>query len=187
MSSEDAQIVEAFLRGEASAVALLDRWIAQAAGAFHRRLSSEWDDVLQEARLEMLRLLQKGQYRGEARLRTYLWQVVGHLCIGFLRRQRRRSRVEDAPEAAAEEPASDDPSPFDRVLLHERDERLLGALQAMSRECRQVWRLILEGLSYREIGERLGATEGALRVRAHRCGKAAAEALIRNVSTGSGP
>ena len=186
MSSEDAQIVEAFLRGDPSAVALLDRWIAQAAGAFHRRLSSEWDDVLQEARLEMLRLLQKGQYRGEARLRTYLWQVVGHLCIGFLRRQRRRSRIEDLPDAA-EEPASDDPSPFDRVALHERDERLLGALQAMSVECRQVWRLILEGLSYREISDRLGASEGALRVRAHRCGKAAAEALTRNVSTRSRP
>jgi len=186
MSSEDAQLIEGFLRGEATAVAVLDQWIAQAAGAFRRRLASDWEDLLQEARLEMLRLLQGGFFRGEARLRTYLWQVVGHLCIGFLRRQRRRASREDVPETA-DERASADPSPFDRVALHERDERLLGALEAMSLDCRQVWRLILDGLSYREIGERLGASEGALRVRAHRCGKAAAEALARNANTPSSP
>ena len=62
------------------------------------------------------------------------------------------------------------------------DERrhLLG-LEGMSRECRDLWGLILAGLSYREIGTRLGVTEGALRVRALRCRQRAAEVAGRNI------
>jgi RNA polymerase sigma factor (sigma-70 family) len=171
----DAQLVEAFLRGDAQAVALLNRWIAGAASPFYRRLSSEWDDVLQDSRLTALRLLQQGKYRGEASLKTYLWQVVGHLCIDLIRRQRRRPTADTDPVEAGLVSAA--PSPFDRVALRERDERLLDVLDSMSAECRQVWSMILEGLSYRDMSLRLHLAEGTLRVRAHRCLKLAVDAL----------
>jgi DNA-directed RNA polymerase specialized sigma24 family protein len=40
--------------------------------------------------------------------------------------------------------------------------------------------MILSGLSYQQISTQTGVAEGALRVRAHRCRKRAAEALTGN-------
>ena len=56
------------------------------------------------------------------------------------------------------------------------------ALQRVPVECRQIWDGILRGLSYQQLSGELGVSEGALRVRAHRCRKRAAEALAGNVA-----
>jgi RNA polymerase sigma-70 factor (ECF subfamily) len=173
-SPQDAELISRFLGGEADAVRVIQAWLARAAGAFRRRLGGEWDDVLQEVRIETFRLLQGGQYRGEASLRTYLWQVTAHTCLDALRRQKRRP----APVAVDPDTAvTADPSPLDRVLGREREQVLLAALESMSDDCRELWTLVASGLSYREIASRLGVSEGALRVRVHRCRQRAIEAL----------
>jgi RNA polymerase sigma factor (sigma-70 family) len=178
MWPEDVQLAADFARGDRRAVAVIDGWLISAAGPFRRRLGADWEDVLQEVRIEVLRLVQGGSFRGESRLRTYLWQVTAHTCIDALRRRSRRPAT-DALEL--DDPLlSSDPSPLDQVLARESDRALLAVLQAMSQECRDLWNFILAGLSYREISARLGATEGALRVRALRCRQRAAEVAGRN-------
>lgn len=177
-SQEDADTVDGFLRGDVAAAALVDGWIAGAAGPFRRKLTADWPDLLQEVRLEVLRLLRRSSWRGEARLKTYVWRVATHTCLDALRRQRRRPEGE--PAEAAADLRSQDPSPLDRVLEHDRARALLAALQAVPPECRQIWERILRGLSYQQISGDLGVSEGALRVRAHRCRKRAAEALAGN-------
>jgi RNA polymerase sigma-70 factor (ECF subfamily) len=175
---EDAETVAGFLRGDLEAIAAVDRWIAGAASPFRRRLGDDWHDLLQEARIEILRLLRRSSWRGEARLKTYVWQVVGHTCLDAMRRQKRRPALEpvddDAPLPSAE------PSPLDRVLSDDARRRLLTALEAVPADCRELWRMILSGLSYQQISTQTGVAEGALRVRAHRCRKRAAEALTGN-------
>jgi RNA polymerase sigma factor (sigma-70 family) len=79
---------------------------------------------------------------------------------------------------------SDDPSPLDHVLEDDAARTLLLALEAVPRECRELWRMILGGLSYRDIGRSLGVAEGTLRVRAHRCRQKALEALAVSASSG---
>jgi RNA polymerase sigma-70 factor, ECF subfamily len=185
VSSEDAQLAADFLRGDRRAAETIDLWLARAAGPFRRRLGADWDDVLQEVRIEILRLVRNGSFRGEARLKTYLWRVTAHTCIDALRR-RARHPVPDGLELAEPLPSAE-ASPFDRVLAGENDQALLAVLEGMSRECRDLWQLILDGLPYREISTRLGVTEGAVRVRALRCRQRAAETAGRNVAAGKTP
>jgi RNA polymerase sigma-70 factor, ECF subfamily len=177
-TAADRQTIAGFLEGDRQAIALVNGWIACAAGPFRRRLGADWEDLLQEVRLEVLRLLQKGVYRGEARLKTYLWRTVCNTCLDALRRRRRQPPMD---VAGPEDPLpSSDPSPLQRVLEQEGLDRALGALQQMTVECRRLWDLILEGQSYREIGQKLGVSEGALRVRAHRCRKHVVQILDGN-------
>jgi RNA polymerase sigma factor (sigma-70 family) len=178
--SEDDAIVAGYLRGDPPAVAAVDGWIAAAASPFRRRLGADWPDLQQEARIEILRLLRASSWRGEARLRTYVWRVVGHTCLDALRRQRRRPAGE--PEEQGAEIPSGAPSPLDDLLAQDAGRILLTALRALPEECRELWTRILRGASYGEISRELGVAEGALRVRAHRCRKRALEALAGNAS-----
>jgi RNA polymerase sigma-70 factor, ECF subfamily len=169
--ADDRDVAAAFLGGEGWAVALVDGWISQAASAFRRSLRWDWEDVRQEACLEVVAVLQQRRHRGESSLKTYLWRVVWHTCLDALRRRRRRPTVGlDELEAGL---VSSDPSPMERLLRRERQDRSRAALAAMPWECQKLWYLILQGQSYRSIGARLGISEAALRVRAHRCRKAA--------------
>ena len=177
LSTEDRLTIARFLEGEARAVSLVNGWIAGAASPFRRRLGGDWDDLLQEVRLEVLRLLQRGTYRGESRLKTYLWRAVCNTCLDALRRRRRQRPIETGLEDTL---PSADPSPLQRVLEREGTDRLLAVFQQMSEECRRLWGLILDGQSYREIGRQLGLPEGTLRVRAHRCRKSALQILDGN-------
>jgi RNA polymerase sigma-70 factor (ECF subfamily) len=169
----DADLVQRYLRGEPQAAALVDGWIAAAAWPFRRRLSVDWDDLLQEIRLEVVRLLQAGVFRGESKLKTYLWQVSCHTCLDAVRRQRRRTFV--GLEAVASL-ATTGASPFEALARQEGTERALRTLATLSGECRELWKKLLRGVSYREIGKELGVSEGTLRVRAHRCRKTAVDA-----------
>ena len=69
-------------------------------------------------------------------------------------------------------------SALDALLAQEHVELAHAALARLDRECRDLVYLHA-GMqkSYREIAELLGATEGALRVRLHRCVRHAREAL----------
>ena len=185
MPADDAQLAADYVRGDARAIAHVDLWLSRAASPFRRRLGADWEDVLQEVRVEVLRLLRKGSFRGDSSLRTYLWQVTAHTCIDALRGRQRRPQTDpledDAPLPSAEA------SPLDRVLAGESHKALLAVRDAVSGECRQLWDLILLGLSYRDIGVRLGVSEGALRVRALRCRRRAAELFGRNVPAERAP
>lgn len=164
---DDRDMVTRFLRGDSDAVATLDGWISRAAWPYQRRLAHRWDDVLQDVRLEVTRLLGEGKFRGESSLRTYLWRVVSHTCLDQIRSQgkwqftdleavdQEDGRAAGPPRVAVEDPA-------------ERD-LLLRVLDRASPDCRDLWKMLLLGLSYKEMSQRLQVAEGTLRVRVLRC------------------
>lgn len=165
MATEDQDMVVRFLRGELDAVGTVDGWISRAAWPYQRRLSNRWDDVLQDVRLEITRLLGQGKFRGESSLRTYLWRVVNHTCLDQIRSEGKRTwtDLEEVEQGIAGPPPDLEPTrQEDRDLLM----RVLGRT---SRECREMWKMILAGLTYRDISLRLDVAEGTLRVRALRC------------------
>lgn len=172
MPTADQQLIDEFLAGSASAVAVIDDWIARAATPYRRRLWTQWDDVLQSARLEATRLLRRGSFRGESSLKTYLWQAVNHVCIDYLRKGSRAPAVE--LEELLEQPDRHSESPFDVTLQNESKVILRRVLAAMPEECRQLWRMIVAGLSYQEISAQRGVAAATLRVRVLRCRKSAA-------------
>jgi RNA polymerase sigma factor (sigma-70 family) len=180
MPNSDQEVVSRYLQGDAEAVGTVDSWISRAAWPYQRRLSSRWEDVLQDVRLEVTRLLGQGKFRGESSLRTYLWQVVSHTCLDQLRAQGRWQWTElDALDEAGGAPA-----PPVTGGHEERDlvQRVLGRA---SGDCREMWRLIAMGHSYREMSQRLGVAEGTLRVRVLRCREKAV--ALRRELLGGGP
>ena len=87
MMATDQETVAGYLSGERKAVGTVDGWISRAAWPYQRRLADRWEDVLQDVRLEVTRLLGTGKFRGESSLRTYLWRVVSHTCLDQIRAQ----------------------------------------------------------------------------------------------------
>jgi RNA polymerase sigma factor (sigma-70 family) len=164
---EDEKLIAQFLEGEAEAVGRVEEWIARAAWPFQRRLAAQWDDVLQDAQLEVTNLLRQNKFRGQSGLRTYLARVVSNTCIDYIRAQSKWNwtELENLPEPAGR--AAD--SPLAQLLRKEADDLLLRVLAEMPEECREALGMIVDGMSYREMSRRLGVLEGALRVRVLRC------------------
>ena len=165
MATDDQEMVTRFLRGDADAIGTVDGWISRAAWPYQRRLANRWDDVLQDIRLEITRLLSRGKFRGESSLRTYLWRVINHSCLDQIRSEGKRqwTDLEELEQGTGGPPV--DPAP----VAHEDRDLLWRVLERMSRDCREMWRMIVAGFSYRDISVRLGVAEGTLRVRALRC------------------
>jgi RNA polymerase sigma factor (sigma-70 family) len=166
----DRELADRFLAADAEAVKKVEGWIVRAAWPYQRRLYEQWDDILQDARLEVIRLLGQGKFQGESSLRTYLWRVVSHVCLDYLRSQGKWKWEELVVD-------SEDPESVigryihqetDQLAVSEKD-LLIRVLESVPQDCRELWRMMAAGLAYREMGEKLGVPEGVLRMRVLRC------------------
>jgi len=167
MRQDEAQLIARFVAGDPPAVGQIDGWIQQAAWPFRARLASTWEDLLQDVRLEVTRLLRERRFRGESSLKTYLWRVTSNACVDRVRSGRRVLWEElDAVDQAPEGPRRE---ADERVLGGEARDLLMRVLAEMSQECIDLWRMIVEGYSYRQMSRLTGVSEGALRVRVLRC------------------
>lgn len=126
---------------------------------------AEAEEIAQETFLRAHRSLP--EFRGEARLHTWLYAIASRLCLNRLASpDRRLVRGDDEALAAA---ASDEPSAAARLERSERDAAVREAIAALPEERRIVVVLRdLEGLSYEEIGEVLALEPGTVRSRLHR-------------------
>lgn len=113
-------------------------------------------------------------FRGDSAFRTWLFTIARRLILDR-RRSERRSRL----VAAVEE--GDAVTTFDALDTMVADEsmvRVRQAVAALSQKQREVFTLRLEqGLSYKEIAELVGSTEGAARVHYHNAMRAVKEFL----------
>jgi RNA polymerase sigma factor (sigma-70 family) len=183
MTDDDREIVSRFLRGERDAVGTVDGWISRAAWPYQRRLADRWDDVLQDIRLEVTRLLGAGKFRGESSLRTYLWRVVSHTCLDQLRTMSKWKWTELDGLDPADEPVSTGPA----IPARQEDkDLLLRVLDRVPHDCRELWRMIVAGLSYREMSLRTQVADGTLRVRVLRCREKAVSARQDLLGAGLG-
>jgi len=169
----DGAIVSGFLQGDPAAAATVEAWIVQAARSYRRRFLPEWEDLLQDIRLEIARLFRGGAFRSESSLRTYVWSVVNHSCLDRLRMRSRRPAWE---ELGPEDPPSGAATPLDEALRSDSWRILLRVLSQTPPECRRLWRMILDGIGYEEMSTRVGIHASTLRVKVMRCREKAVEA-----------
>jgi|GEM_PF-536419 len=169
MSVDEREMVTRFLKGETEAVGTVDGWISRAAWPYQRRLAERWDDVLQDVRLEVTRLLGQGKFRGESTLRTYLWRVVSHTCLDQIRAQSKWKWTDLETLEQSDDSAVSAGPPKALSARQEDKDLLLRVLDRVPADCRDMWRMIAAGLSYREMSLRLSVAEGTLRVRVLRC------------------
>jgi RNA polymerase sigma-70 factor (ECF subfamily) len=126
---------------------------------------AEAEEIAQETFLRAHRALP--DFRGEARLHTWLYAIASRLCLNRLASaERRLVRGDDGALAAV--PAGE-PSAAAAVERAELDAALREAIAALPEERRIVVILRdLEGLSYEEIAEALELEPGTVRSRLHR-------------------
>jgi len=177
----DPQRIGRLLAGDEPAVSEVRGWIRMAATPYRDLWRGEIDDLEQDALLELLAALRAGRFRGDSPLRSYVRMLVHHHCIDRLRAARRRPTVE---LEGLDPPALEEP-PTSRLAREESVRIALAVLARTTAGCRELWRLLLAGRSYREMAAELGVEEGALRVRVLRCRRRAL--LLRDeLSQGAG-
>jgi RNA polymerase sigma-70 factor, ECF subfamily len=103
-------------------------------------------------------------FRGESSLRTWLFTIARRLLLDRRRADRRRGeQVEVQENDVATEYDS-----LDAVVADETQQRLKTAMGRLSPTQREVFTLrVSEGMSYKEIADAVGTTEGAARVHYH--------------------
>ena len=162
MTSTDEDLMGAVRDGDITKLSLLfERHRGRAFALCYRMTGDRTvaDDLVQESFLRVLRY--RASFEGRARFTTWLFRLVRNVCLDHLAGSERAralsSRVAAEPTATTESPDPDD-------LLALR--QALGRLRSEAREILILRRF--HDLSYREIGEIVGVSEGAARVRAHR-------------------
>ena len=103
-------------------------------------------------------------FRGESSLRTWLFTIARRLLLDLRRSERRRGeQVEVKDDDAVTEYDA-----LDSMVADESRMRMHEAVRQLSKTQREVFLLrVNEGLSYREIADVAGTTEGAARVHYH--------------------
>lgn len=148
---KEQQIVEAFRRGEASAMddlfALFSEYL-MGVGTRYIADDDELKDVMQEAFIKIFTQFHSFQYRGKGSLKAWMMRIMVNECLMALRQKRRIDVVdnEEVPDLPDEEP---DTEGLDSNVLMEMIRRLPEGY-------RQVLNLyVIEGLSHKEIGQML--------------------------------
>jgi len=170
----DAELLKACRSGDPGAFEELVRRTQHRVYALAYRLvgdRGEAEDVAQEAYLRVFRSL--GGFRQEARFETWLHRIVVNAALSHLRR---RGRFGDLVRDAGTDPEPPPAPPAqDRAVDRDLIRRALEELPAGSRTTLVLYEMY--GLSCREIGEELGVSEGAVKVRLHRARRRLKEAI----------
>ena len=113
-------------------------------------------------------------FRGESSLRTWLFTIQRRLLLDRRRSaRRRRGDVQIQEDDVATEYTA-----LDGVMADETERMLVRAMDRLSPMQREVFTLrVSEGMSYRDIADVLGSTEGAARVHYHNALRAVKELL----------
>lgn len=126
---------------------------------------AEAEEAAQEVFLRAHRAM--ADFRGDAKLSTWLYAIASRLCMNRLTSGERRL-LREGEETLARIP-SGHASPADELERSERDAALHRAIAELSDERRMVVVLRdLEGLSYEEIASALDLELGTVRSRLHR-------------------
>jgi len=160
----DLDLIARWKAGEQRAATLLVERHAHAVARFAASIGAR-DDVEEVVQDTFVRAFASiDGFRGESSLRTWLFTIARRLLLDRRRSARRRGeQVEVRENDAATEYDS-----LDGVVADETQRRLQAALAKLSPTQREVFVLrVSEGMSYAEIADTVGTTEGAARVHYH--------------------
>ena len=173
--SQWAGLMRAALRGDTRSyhrllqeVAPLLRGLAARAFAQNKLGSDDVEDVVQETLLALH--LKRSTWDEHQPFSPWLYAIARNKVIDNLRRRGRQTHlpIDDFSELLAGE------APREELNGHDAA-RLLGQLKQRERDI--VVAISIEGKSARQVAERLGMTEGAVRVALHRALRALAKAF----------
>jgi RNA polymerase sigma-70 factor, ECF subfamily len=156
---------------ERAATSLVERH-APALARFIARSSNrgDVDELVQDTFVRAFAALDS--FRGESSLRTWLFTIARRLVLDRRRAAQRGERRVTFGEADA----ATEYGALDGIVAEETERRVAEALRRLTPTQREVFTLrVGEGLSYREIADVVGTTEGAARVHYHNAMRAVKE------------
>lgn len=142
-------------------------------------------DVLQETLLAVAKHI--GEFRGDASLPTWVFQIARSFCI---KKRRRRKGEPERSEALADATTVSDraPSPEQTASGKELEALLHDALQALPASAREVIVLRdVEGLTAPEVARVLGVSVDAVKSKLHRARSSLQKALAPRLGTAHPP
>jgi RNA polymerase sigma-70 factor (ECF subfamily) len=132
------------------------------------------EDAVQEVFVKMLK--HASQFQGDAKLSTWLFSITANWCRDYLRKADNKSKESD--EVLVTLPASSELSPDRTLERRENEIRVQRALTALTPEQREAILLSrYQGLSYAEIAQIAGCSEGAVKTRVFRAMETLKKAL----------
>lgn len=171
----EALLLERIREGDETAFEqLVSGHLSQVINLAYRMLGDrqEAEDIAQEAFLRLHRALPS--FRGDCRIKTWLYKVVSRLVIDHIRREQIRRRVfffrrnDEDPDPVTDY-ADPGASPSDVLMGMEARQRLFTAMDKLSARQRAVFVLRhQEGLPLKEIAQVLHLKEGTVKAHLHR-------------------
>ena len=123
------------------------------------------EDATQEVFVKMLR--HASQFHGDAKLSTWLFSITANWCRDYLRKA--DNRAKDSDDVLVTLPAPMEYSPDRNLEQKENEVRVRRALEELTEEQREAILLSrYQGLSYAEIAQIAGCSEGAVKTRVFR-------------------
>ena len=139
------------------------------------------EDATQEVFVKMLR--HASQFHGDAKLSTWLFSITANWCRDYLRKA--DNKTKEAEEVLVTLPAPSDDSPERNLERREDERRIQKALSALTPEQHEAILLSrYQGLSYAEIAQISGCSEGAVKTRVFRAMETLKKALAAEASGG---
>lgn len=163
----DRALVTRWLGGDERAATLLVERHGPALARFAASLTArgdkgEIDELVQDTFVRAFQSL--AEFRGDSSLRTWLFTIERRLLVDRRRAERRRPDRDEITEGDA----LTEYTALDSLVAEETQGRIRKALERLSPTQREVFTLrVGEGLSYKEIADVVGTTEGAARVHYH--------------------
>lgn len=170
----DAELIQRWKSGDQrAATELVERHSsALARFAVSCGARSEIDELVQDTFVRAFNSLDG--FRGDSSFRTWLLTIERRLLLDRQRAEKRRPQGVEIQEGDALTPFD----ALDDMVADESRKRMAQAVTRLSPTQRQVFSLrVADGLSYKEIAEAVGTTEGAARVHYHNAMKAVKEFL----------
>ena len=117
-------------------------------------------------------------FRAESTFGTWLYRIATNRCLAELRRARPNALSFEGLEELDLAPPSSRPGPDDLFARKELTRRVETAVAALPENLRLYFVMgTLEGMRYRDIGEVLGCSQDAVKMRVHRARKRVRDTL----------
>jgi RNA polymerase sigma-70 factor (ECF subfamily) len=170
----DLALIARWKQGDERAATALVARHAQALARFAASFGvvEDIEDLVQDTFVRAFRALDG--FRGDSAFRTWLFTIERRLLLDRRRSQKRRvAHVE-----VQEDDASTEYTALDAVIADDAERSVGRAVNRLSPTQREVFLLrVREGLSYKEIADVVGTTEGAARVHYHNAMRTVKELL----------
>jgi RNA polymerase sigma-70 factor (ECF subfamily) len=170
----DAELIQRWKNGDQrAATSLVERHApALARFAASQGARHDIDELVQDTFVRAFNSIDG--FRGDSSFRTWLLTIERRLMLDRRRSEKRRPDKVEIQEGDA----STQFDALDGMVADEARKRLMEAVTKLSPTQREVFTLrVGEGMSYKEIADAVGTTEGAARVHYHNAMRAVKESL----------